>query len=389
MKNWKKTSLITALALIVLMIVAFKVFNLKLLKASSNNIEFSPADYSPKSTPDSLKIKPKNIIVFIADGFGFAHLSLAMLTQQVKGEPSVWDRFDTKGWHDTRCTYGPLTDSGAAATAMATGTPTYWEVIGLDPEGNQLENVLELASENLYNTGIVTDSYIWDATPAAFVAHTKSRDNARDILEQIATSDLDLIFGELEDLGQDDVPDYDETMQILTKKYTLLNSSLELPKYETSPVPIAAIFDEDQVQDMGSSPNLPQLTMVALNYLSTNNQPFVLMVEGEEMDSASHRNDSKRVIAGLEALQKTLLLILDFSEKNGETLVVFTSDHETGGLAAVSEKDYPNLQLVWSTNNHTASVVPLFAKGPGADNFLNVNRNWEIGVRLKDLINLK
>ena len=106
------------------------------------------------------------------------------------------------------------------------------------------------------------------------------------------------------------------------------------------------------------------------------------MVECEELDSASHRNDSKRVVKGIESIQETLAMLLEFSKNNGETLVLFTSDHETGGMAVVSEKNYPKMQIAWSTKDHTASLVPLFAKGPGAEYFSEVRRNYQIGILL-------
>ena len=147
------------------------------------------------------------------------------------------------------------------------------------------------------------------------------------------------------------------------------------------------IKDEDEIQDHDSTPNLTRLTDVALTHLTAKQKPFVLLVECEEMDSASHANDSKRVVKGLKSIQETLKSILRYSEKQGETLVLFTADHETGGLSAVSDfNDYPNMQIRWSTKEHTAAIVPLFADGPGADFFSNVYRNREIGDRLKKLI---
>ncbi|MCP4976759.1 MAG: alkaline phosphatase [Maribacter sp.] len=386
MKNWKKTSLLTTFIILVLLIGSFYAFNITVSMPSSN-IEFSPEEAINKFNPEYIGEKPNNIIVFMADGMGFSHLSLALLTQQSENTPSVWQEFDVKGWHDARSAYGPLTDSEASATAIATGTSTSFGFIGLDQEGNTLKNVFELASDQQYNTAIVTDSYIWDGTPAAFVAHTKSEDDARDILTQIASSKLDLLFGELEDLGEGDVPEEEETLTILKKRFQLLDESLELPEHDSMSKPIAAIFDEDEIQDLNSSPNLTQLTDVALKYLSTKNKPFVLLVESEEMDAASHKNDSDRVISGLKSIQQTLSLVLDFSKMQGQTLVLFTADHETGGLAAVADfGDYPKLQIKWTTKDHTAAVVPLFAKGPGAECFTDIHRNWEIGNRLKKLI---
>lgn len=386
MNNWKKTSLLTALILVVLLVGLSYFFGVS-LSVPSSEIEFSPGQETTKEKTAYSNEKPQNIIIFIADGMGFSHLSLALLTQQKENTSSVWEEFDVKGWHDARSANGPLTDSEASATAMATGSSTSFGYIGLDPDGNVLKNVFEVASEQEYSTGIVTDSYIWDGTPAAFVAHTKTEDDARDILIQIASSELDLIFGELEDLGQDDVPEKKETLEILMKRFQLLDSSLELPNHASLSKPIAAIFSEDEIQDVNSTPNLTQLTDVAINYLSAQGKPFVLLVECEELDSASHRNDSERVLKGLESLQQTLSLVLDFSKKQGQTLVLFTADHETGGLAAVAGWDnYPNLQIKWSTKSHSAAVVPLFADGPGAEYFADVHRNREIGIRLKKLL---
>ena len=386
MKNWEKTSFLTALITLVVLIAAFYVFNISISRTSSD-IEFSPGQVANNVDSEYLGEKPKNIIVFLADGMGFSHLSLALQTQQSEDAPSVWQEFDVKGWHDPRSAYGPLTDSEASATAIATGTSTSFGHIGLDPDGKTLKNIFEVASEQEYSTGIVTDSYVWDGTPAAFIAHTKTEDDARDILTQIASSELDLLFGELEDLGEGDVPKKKETLKILKKRFQLLDRSLELPTGDSISQPVAAIYAEDEVQDLNSTPTLTQLTEVALKYLSSQNKPFVLLVECEEMDSASHKNDSERVIKGLKSIQQTLSLVLNFSKTDGQTLVLFTADHETGGLAAVADfGNYPNLQIRWSTKDHTAAVVPLFAEGPGADYFADVHRNWEIGNRLKKLI---
>jgi alkaline phosphatase len=386
MKIWKKTSLLTTIIIGVLFISTVYIFNIS-ISIPSSDIEFSPGEPTSKLNSEYIEGKPKNIVVFIADGMGFSHLSLALHTQQLENRPSVWQEFDVKGWHDARSAYGPLTDSEASATALATGTSTNFGHIGIDKNGAPLKNIFEVASAQQYVTGIVTDSYVWDGTPAAFAVHTRNEDNARDILKQIASSNLDLIFGELEDLGEDDVPEKEETLEILSKRFQLLDKSLELTDDINSSKPIAALFDEDEVQDLNSSPNLTQLTEVALKHLSSKDKPFLLLVESEEMDAASHKNDSKRVLNGLRSIQQTLSFVLNFSNIHGETLVVFTSDHETGGLAAVADfNNYPKMQIKWSTKNHTAAVVPLFAKGPGAEYFADVHRNWEIGYTLKKLI---
>ena len=382
MKKWSKTTwgiIITILAIFALF------YFLKLrISAPSADIEFAPGEIVTLAAPDSIQ-QPKNIIIFIADGMGFGHLSLAQLTQQDSLSPSVWDQFDVKGWHDARTIYGPLTDSGASATAMATGTPTWFGVIGMDDKGNVVENIFEQAQKQGYASGIVTDSYFWDATPAAFAAHTRSRDNSREIMEQMVEGELDVLFGELEDVGEEGNPEEDETYEILQRRFTLLDHSLTIPDAAIGK-PVAAVFEEDEINDLEDDPNLPKMTKTALETLTATGRPFILMVESEEMDSASHSNNSHRVLKGLQAIQETLGMLMDFTMTNGETLLIFTADHETGGLTLMTDKNYPSLQIRWSTRDHTAAVVPLYAKGPGADRFAQVKRNWQIGQVLKSLV---
>ncbi|WP_297798264.1 alkaline phosphatase [uncultured Eudoraea sp.] len=386
MKTWKKNSLLTTVIILALLTSTTYIFNIS-VSIPSFDIEFSPGQTISKINAEYKSERPKNIIIFIADGMGFGHLSLALQTQQSENITSVWQAFDVKGWHDARSAYGPLTDSEASATAIATGKSTNFGHIGIDTDENPLKNIFEVASDMGFTTGIVTDSYIWDGTPAAFSVHTRNEDDTREIMTQIAASELDLIFGELEDIGEGDVPEKEESINILSKRFQLLDKFLKLPDGNNFSKPVAAIFDEDEVQDLSSSPNLPQLTEVALEYMSSQNNSFVLLVESEEMDAASHKNDSKRVINGLKSIQQTLSLVLNFTKTHGETLVVFTSDHETGGIATVADFDnYPNMQIRWSTKNHTAAVVPLFAKGPGAEYFADIHRNWEIGNLLKEII---
>lgn len=386
MNSWKKISFLTGLGIILLLAILVYILNIS-ISIPSSDIEFSPGQSINKLESEYKGEKPKNIIVFIADGMGFSHLSLALHTQQSENSPSVWQEFDVKGWHDARSIYGPITDSEASATAIATGTSTNFGHIGIDKDQKPLVNIFEVATSYQYRTGIVTDSYIWDGTPAAFVAIIRNEDDARSILSQMAESDLDLLFGELEDVGEDDVPEVDETLEILQRRFHLLERSLELPDGANSADPVAVIFEEDEIQDMNSSPNLLQLTETALTYMSFQDSPFILLVESEEIDAASHANNSKRVLLGLKSIQETLSLVLNFAQRNGETLVLFTSDHETGGLTAVANFNYyPKMQIMWSTKNHTAALVPLFATGPGAEYFANVHRNSEIGICLKKLI---
>lgn len=340
----------------------------------------------PGTTPED--DSPRNIIVFIADGLGFAHLALAAHSS---GAPPVWREFSVRGWHDPRPIRGPITDSAAAATAMATGRLTHNDRVGLAENGEPMRNLYEAAWSAGYRTGVVTDSYVWDATPASFVTHSTSRENARDILEQLAGSQLEVLLGELEDVGEGEVPSWEETIDILRSRFRFLDADLRDESHDLAQsagrTPVAAVFPEDSILDMSSSPNLETMANFALERLADGEAPFLLLVESEEADSASHAWDADRTVRGLTAITNTVGSLLAFARDRGDTLVVFTSDHETGGLALADDLDsYPDLMPVWSSRDHTSALVPLLADGPGAHRFADVERVWEIGAVLHELV---
>ena len=328
---------------------------------------------------------PHNLILFIADGLGFAHLSAARAALHGINGPAVWDRFTASGWQRTHPIRGLLNDSAGAATALATGNPTTYGSIGVDPAGQPLETLFERAAELGYRTGIVTDSYIWDATPAAFTTHSPVRGNAyaESVLRQLGESSLEILVGELEDVGEGDVPEWPESVELLRKRFEVLGpepSAEILETLETATSPTAAIFEEDQISDLDSEPALPDLVSATLRRLSSTDQSFLLLVESEEPDSASHKGDLERLLRGMQAIEATLEILLDFAAEDGETLLIFTSDHETGGLAlSIANNKNSELRSIWATTDHTGSVVPVLAFGPGSDAFGGIRANWEIG----------
>ncbi len=328
--------------------------------------------------------RPRNVILFVADGLGFSHLALA---QHTVGKEPVWHRFEVRAWHDPRPVRGPITDSAASATAMATGQLTLNDKVGVDENDRPVQTVFEMAWERGYRTGIVTDSYIWDATPAAFVTHTASRDNAEDILRQEASGQLDVLLGELEDVGEGEVPSWDATVEILEGRFTLLGADLALPEGAGADQPVASIHPEESITDLESTPSLSSMVTFATERLEDTGEPFLLLIETEELDSASHERDAPRAVEGLATLSSVLEQVLAFSRARGDTLVLFTADHETGGLSLGYDLgSYPDIVPTWGTPDHTSTVVPLLADGPGAVLFADVQRVWQVGEVLKALI---
>ncbi len=352
------------------------------------SVELAEADGVDDPAFEATMAVPRNVILFIADGLGFSHLALARAAHHGVDGAAVWDRFPVTGWHRASPAGGYLTDSAASATALATGVPTTNGAIGVDAEGQARKTLFEHATELGYRTGIVTDSYVWDATPAAFVTHVASRDHAGEILRQLGETSLDVLFGELEDVGEEEVPEWDASIELLKRRFEVLGPAPVRRDELLAPppgTPLAAIFVEDQVTDLESAPTLPMLVGAALDRLAA--APFVLLVESEESDSASHAMDLDRLLRGLQAIEATLELVLDFAEQHGDTLVVFTSDHETGGLAvSVTDSSNRHLRALWSSSTHTGVPVPVMAMGPGAEQFAGSRANWQLGRLLTGVL---
>ncbi len=346
---------------------------------------------SPAAEPERIVVdkRPRNIIVVIADGLGFAHLAAGRAALHGIDGEAVWDSFPIVGWHRSHPAGGLVTDSAAAATALATGHATTPGFVAVNPAGESVETLFERAAARGYRAGVVTDSYVWDATPAAFVTHVNDRDQAAMILQQLASAKLDVLFGELEDVGEGEVPTWSETEAILAERYQLFGpepvTTEELLAVDAGRQ-VAAIFEEDQITDLDSRPNLPTLARAALGRIAAIGEPFVLLVESEELDSASHRGDLGRVIRGIEAIETVLADLLEFAERDGDTLVVFTSDHETGALAISTTKGNRTLRAIWGSGNHTAVPVPLMATGPGSELFAGRFTSAQVGQRLIELL---
>ncbi|MCP3960480.1 MAG: alkaline phosphatase [bacterium] len=357
------------------------------IRTSRDPVELPPSVASTARSLGPMEDRPKNIIIFVTDGLGFAHLSLARAVGPgIRGE-ATWDRFQAYGWHQAHPVQGLLTDSAASATALATGRETRYGALGIGPDGESLVSLFELAHGKGHRLGVVTDSYVWDATPAAFVAESESRENAGHILEQLARSELEVLFGELEDVGEDEVPEWEPTIELLQTRFVLLDETLRGPPGSEPPTPVAAIFEEDAIGDLESKPTLPEMVAEALARLSSDERPFLMLLESEEPDSASHDNDLDRLLRGMKAIEAALSEVLDFSRVDGQTLVILVSDHETGGLAlTISDNTNRNLKALWASKDHTGTVVPVMAYGPGAEHFAGTHTTAQLGQLLAQLL---
>lgn len=112
-----------------------------------------------------------------------------------------------------------------------------------------------------------------------------------------------------------------------------------------------------------------------------------MMVEGSQIDWGGHANDQEYTISEVIDFDKAVQKALDFAKKDGNTLVIVTADHETGGAALLDGNiEQRSVKLTYTTEGHSASLVPVFAYGPGAENFSGYFDNTEFKGKIEKLL---
>ena len=333
---------------------------------------------------------PENIILFIGDGMGVSHITAGKIA---RGNINL-ERFSSVGLVTTHSASRLITESAAASTALATGYKTNNRAISISVDKQPLKTLFEYAKEMDKSIGVVVTKSVTGATPAAFLAHAEDRRQHADIAEQIANSDIDVLFG---GGWAHFVPNSNEgskrkdqknLLTVLETRMPVIFNDDELSAHTESPKLAALLAPGNLPKAHNRDYSLSRLTRIALDILSRNRNGFVLMVEGSQIDSAAHDHDPQYLIAELIDFDDAVGTGLDFAQKNGRTLIVVTADHETGGLAVHdgSIKDRQVASTAFTTTGHTAAMVPLFAYGPGSALFSGIQDNPRIGQNLIGLL---
>jgi alkaline phosphatase len=277
--------------------------------------------------------RPRNVVLMIADGLGPA---AATLGRAAKGAPLALDGI-LAGAIETSATDNRVTDSAASATAFACGIRTYRGAIAVDTTGAPCLTVLEAAETRGMATGLVVTSRITDATPAAFAAHAGDRDGEAAIARQMAASGVDLLFGGGARFftGPASAAPLAEVMA--ADGWTV---ALDRAGYDAlAALPAAAFLAASNLayeidRDGTDQPSLAEMTEKALDLLAAEagEHGFFLVVEGSRIDDAAHRNDPAALLRDVLAYDRAVAAALAWAARDGNTLVVSTADHETGGL---------------------------------------------------------
>lgn len=339
-------------------------------------------------------------------------------------------------WSDSAYLKRDYTDSGAAGTALSTGRKTYNGAIGMGVDADTLRNLTQFAKEKGKAAGVVTSVQISHATPAAFSANNESRSNYDQIARhQILKSKLDVLMGcghpmynndgaiaeaDFKYIGgaelwsQLDTPEPATTFMVEGRQYILpdvsgdghadswtlitdsaafasIASGQNLPKRLLGIPQVRSTLQQSRSGNEAimpfqqpfapGVPDLEQMTLAAVNVLNQNPKGFFLMIEGGAIDWAGHDNHPGRMIEEMYDFNNAIKAVVDWVEKNSswdETLIVVTSDHETGMLWG--EPDGSNVLttlknngkgqlpgMSWYSDDHSNSLVPLYLRGNGSE----------------------
>ncbi len=331
-----------------------------------------------------------SVVLIVADGLGTTMQEAARL---VDGRLAV-DDMPASALVRTSSADSVVTDSAAGATAMATGVKTANKRVGTDTEGKPLQSVAELAKRRGMAVGLVTTSYVLDATPAAFSAHQKVRYDTDNIARDLLRFGPDLVYGggEAYFLPSGRQGRYGVGVRRDTRdmREAFAEAGYHLPTQPTiGPLPQLGLFGR---KDLAKEPTLAHMTRTALANLTATGKPFFLLVEEEGTDTLAHANDVHGTLAAVRAWNEAVRIVLDYRTQHPDTVVLVTADHESGGarLLESAECDDATSPGLWQrlfrrqrttgaavltdtgnrrfclrfvTNAHTAAPVALYAAG--------------------------
>jgi len=359
-------------------------------------------DVAPEAqtlTPEKLPLveseEVKNIIFLIGDGTGLAQIASGQLAL---AGPDGWLAMQTMpvtGIVKVHSSDNLITDSAAGATAFACGEKTDNGVIAQLPDGRNCKTLMEFAMEAGMSTALVATSSITHATPASFASHVPSRGQETIIAEQLAESGVDVMLGggleffakkgQSESVREDN---RDLVRELIDAGYAVTTTKEELAAASSNK--LVGLYASDGLTRAETEPTLPEMTEKALEIISEDEDGFFMMIEGSQIDWAGHANNVEYALREIEDFDQTIKMILEFAKEDGETLVVVTADHETGGMTLQKSKSgNTQMKILWTSGSHTGIPVPLMAYGPRAMELTGWWDNTDIGKKIAEMLNFE
>lgn len=329
--------------------------------------------------------KVKNVILMIGDGMSLMHVYSAWTANRGK---LYLENCEVTGLSKTYCANKLVTDSGAGGTAMAIGRKTNYHSVGVDVNGNPQPSLIKLAKQKGMSAGVAVTCRLWDATPADFCCHNTDRDNEDEIIADYVNCEADYVVGGGAKKFENRKDGRNIFKELEQKGYQVARSWEECKNLKSGKI-FAVTDSVDTPLPAERGDRLAQSSLKGIELLNQNPNGFFMMIEGSQLDDYGHFNDLDLLMQETHDFDRTVGKILEWAAKDGETLVVVTADHETGGLTLIDgDKDKGEIKCKFSTTGHSGVMVPVYAFGPGAELFTGIYENTDIFHKIKSLLNL-
>ncbi len=327
----------------------------------------------------------KNVIFLIGDGMGYGTLDAARLDRESLYLDAITENGGVAGSVCTTNLYGDITDSAAAGTALATGYLTKNTVLGLTENLEPVMNLGEYMKQLGKKLGLVTTTYVLDATPAAFAAHTDVRGNFTAIAKDFLALGVDVVQGGGRSYLTETVADENGNAKTLIELaqsqygYTYAKNLQEMNAVTSGK--LWGIYQEENMpwvsENSTTDPTLAQMTTKSLELLESEDG-FFLMVEGSKIDLAGHSNSAEDTRLETLAFDDAIKVAMDYADTHPGTLVIITADHETGGVRVAQDGT-----ISYYTTSHTDELVPYYAYGTGAEYFRDLTVNTQLNYAIR------
>ncbi|MBT8190472.1 MAG: alkaline phosphatase [Saprospiraceae bacterium] len=342
-------------------------------------------------TPET-KPLAKNIILFIGDGMGIGQITGGTFANN---NYSSLERFPVTGLHKPYASDSLITDSAAGATSFACGIKTYYNAIGVGPDSLPRQTILEEAEMKGLKTGLVATSTIVHATPASFIAHNISRRNYEEIAEDFLKTDVEfLVGGGMKFFNRREKDERNLVEELESKGYVVKNYLEDFVNYKDELMQYDKFIyfsaDNSPLTVEQGRDYLADASISGVKFLDSKaDKGFFIMVEGSQIDWGGHANNTNWIISEFKDFSETIGKLLDWAEADGETLVVVTADHETGGFTIQPGSTMDSLVTAFTTTNHSGDFIPVFAFGPGSEYFSGIYENYEIYYKMRKAMGWK
>lgn len=328
--------------------------------------------------------KVKNVILMIGDGMSLMHVYTAWAANRGK----LWlENAQATGLSKTWAVKKLVTDSGSGGTSLATGVKTVYHAVGVDPEGKPLTSLVDVAKELGKDAGMAVTCRLWDATPCDFCCHNIDRDKEEELVGDYPTSGVDFVFGGGAQKFTNRKDGRDIFKELQKKGYHVSRTLDDFFAYDKNSRIFAVPYDKDTPLPDERGDLLARASMKGISLMNQNKNGFFMMIEGSQLDDYGHFNQLDLLMKETLDFDQTVGEVMKWAAKDGETLVVVTADHETGGLTLVNgNKDEGRVECSFSTKDHSGAMVPVYAFGPGAENFTGIFENTDVFKKIKKLM---